>query len=317
MCTAVTYKGMDGYFGRNLDVVRGYGERVVIAPRNILLPMRRTRPLRSHYAMIGMAAVKEGYPLFFEAVNEKGIGMAGLNFPQNAHWFGFVEGKENVAPFELIPWILGQCADLAQVRALFADTNLIDFSFDRHLPLTPLHWMISDGRESLVLESVADGLKLYENPSGVLTNNPPFPYHCSNLCNYMGLHNGALVSRFHSALPLENYSFGMGALGLPGDFSSASRFVRAFFVKENSHSGEGERSCVHQVFHILASVAMPRGCVWTEDGFEYTRYACCCNLNRCIYYYRTYDNFKIQSVRLFDADLEGKNLYEYSVTGLG
>ena len=103
---------------------------------------------------------------------------------------------------------------------------------------------------------------------------------------------------------------------MPGDFSSASRFVRAFFVKENSVSDEDEKSNVNQFFHILSSVAMPKVCVWTKYGYEYTLYSSCCNADKGIYYYVTYDHIEINSVCMHDVDLEQSHLYTYAVKGL-
>ena len=316
MCTAISYKNKDAYFGRNLDLERGYGERVVITPRQFPFQMRHTAKLESHYAMIGMATVVEDYPLYYEATNEKGLSMAGLNFPGNAVYYDYDNEKENVAPFEFIPWILGQCDSVEQAKTLIRNMNLINVNFSDQLPLSPLHWMISDKKCSIVVESLQNGIEVYENPFEVLTNNPTFDYHRMNMSNYMGLHVGPADRKFREELPLNNYSLGMGAMGLPGDFSSASRFVRGFFVKENSVAKEEEKSSVNQFFHILNSVAMPKGCVWTKGGFEYTRYSSCCNADKGIYYYTTYHQLGFTSVNMHEVDLEKSHLYTYDVHGL-
>ena len=259
MCTAICYRSNASYFGRNLDLDRGYGEGVVITPRNYEINMRCEKPINSHYAMIGMATVVENYPLYYEATNENGLSMAGLNFPRNAVYHHFSAGKTNIAPFELVPWILAQCACVDEAKALLKKIYLVNIDFNEQLPLSPLHWMISDKKRSIVAEPLKDGLKIYDNPFEVLTNNPPFEYHCTNVSNYMGLSTGHAASRFDKRIPVENYSLGLGALGLPGDYSSASRFIRALFVKENSVSERNEKSNVNQFFHILNSVAMPKG----------------------------------------------------------
>lgn len=310
MCTAVCYRNNTSYFGRNLDLDRGYGERVVITPRNYEIKMRCEKDITSHYAMIGMACVADDFPLYFEATNEKGLSIAGLNFPENAVYYDFAEEKYNVTPFEFIPWILAQCSCVDEVKALIDKMNLVNINFSEKLPLSPLHWMISDKEQSIVVEPLADGLKIYDDPFEVLTNNPPFDFHRTNVSNYMGLSVGSASSQFKDDIPMKNYSLGMGAIGLPGDFSSASRFVRALFVKENSVSDNDEKSNVNQFFHILNSVAMPKGCVLTEQGFEYTRYSSCCNVERGIYYYITYDDFKIHTVDMHEADLDGAELSE-------
>ena len=266
--------------------------------------------------MIGMATVVEDYPLYYEATNENGLSMAGLNFPENAVYFGFAEEKDNITPFELIPWILAQCACVDEAKALLAKINLINIDFNEQLPLSPLHWMISDKKCSIVAEPLKDGLRIYDNPFEVLTNNPPFEYHCTNVSNYMGLSAGLASSQFGKRIPMKNYSLGMGALGLPGDYSSASRFIKALFVKENSVSEHNEKSIVNQFFHILNSVAMPKGCVRVAEGFAYTRYSSCCNADSGIYYYTTYDHLEITSINMHGVDLDRSRLFTYDVKGL-
>ena len=313
MCTAVCYRRNASYFGRNLDLHCGYGECAVITPRNFEIKMRCEKPIKSHYAMIGMACVADNFPLYYEATNECGLCMAGLNFPENAVYYDFEKGKDNVTPFEFIPWILAQCACIEEAKALLAKINLINIAFSEQLPLSPLHWMISDKNHSIAVEPLKDGLKIYENPFEILTNNPPFEFHRTNASHYMGLSIGQATSRFRKGIPVESYSLGMGALGLPGDFSSASRFIRALFVKENSVSEHSEESNVNQFFHILNSVAMPKGCVLADEGFEYTRYSSCCNADKGIYYYTTYDHPAIRSIHMSSVDLNQSRLYTYGV----
>ena len=316
MCTAISFRTKDHYFGRNLDLEKGYQESVVITPRNYPFQLRCEETMFTHYAMIGMATVVNDFPLYYEATNECGVSMAGLHFPDNAYYGGAEAGKIHITPFEFVPWILGRCAKISEVKKVLEQMQLVAVNFSEQLPLSPLHWMISDRECSIVVESVKDGLKVYDNPFEVLTNNPPFEYHLMNLNNYMGLSVGPLITQFSDKLPLHNYSLGMGAMGLPGDYSSVSRFVRAFFVKENSITEAEEQTSVHQFFHILNAVAMPKGCVWTNNGYEYTRYSSCCNTEKGIYYYTTYDNFAIQSVSMCEEDLDGEKLRIYPVEEL-
>jgi len=316
MCTAVCYRSNFSYFGRNLDIDRGYGEGVVITPRNYEIKMRCEKPIKSHYAMIGMACIVDDFPLYYEATNEKGLSMAALNFPENAAYYHFAEGRDNVAPFELIHWILAQCACIGEAKVLLEKINLVNLNFSEQLPLSPLHWMISDKKCSIAAEPLKDGLKIYDDPFEVLTNNPPFEYHYTNVSNYMGLSAGGATSQFGKRIPVKNYSLGMGALGLPGDYSSASRFIKALFVKENSVSEHNEKSNVNQFFHILNSVAMPKGCVRSSESFEYTRYSSCCNADSGIYYYTTYDELEIRAINMHDVDLNKSCLYSYVVKGL-
>lgn len=323
MCTAVSYRTKDHYFGRNLDLEFCYRETITIMPRNFPFQYRRVEKVDfgteakgavpgKQYAMIGMATVVDDYPLFYEATNEKGLSMAGLNFPDNAEYKEEVKGKDNVTPFEFIPWILGQCATVAQARQKLGCINLVKIHFSEELPLAPLHWMISDREESITVESVKEGLRVYDNPVGVLTNNPPFDMQMFNLNNYMNLSNEQPKNRFSEKVNLQTYSRGMGAMGLPGDLSSASRFVRAAFTKLNSVSGASESESISQFFHILGSVAQQRGCVHMGDGeYEITIYSSCCNTDKGIYYYTTYENSQITGVDMHKEDLDGDRLICY------
>ncbi|MBE6915699.1 MAG: choloylglycine hydrolase family protein [Ruminococcaceae bacterium] len=312
MCTAITYKTRDCYFGRNLDMECSFGEHVTVTPRNFRFRFRKMGEIDRHFAMIGMAHIAKGYPLYYDATNEKGLSMAGLNFPDNADYKPYRDGKDNVAPFELIPWVLGQCATVSDAETLLGRINLYHENFSEKLPLTPLHWLISDGERSLTLEAVKSGVKLYHNPVGVLTNNPPFEQQLFQLNNYMRLSARTPENIFCGDLDLKAYSRGMGGLGLPGDASSMSRFVRAVFVKKNSVSNDTESASVSQFFHILKSVEMQRGCVELGDGvYEFTRYSSCCNTDRGIYYYTTYENNGIHAVNLHRENLQGSELIAY------
>ncbi len=315
MCTAATYQTKDFYFGRNLDYEFPYGEEVTVTPRNYPFRFRHMPELTRHYAMVGMAHVQEGYPLYYDAVNEKGLCIAGLNFVGNAVYGKSQEGKDNVAQFELIPWLLGKCGSVKEAKALLDRIQITDTPFSPQLPIGQLHWLLADREDCLVLESMADGLHVYENPVGVLTNNPPFPMQLFALRNYAALSPDTPENRFAPALDLAPYSRGMGAMGLPGDLSSQSRFVRAAFTRMNARSGEGEGESVSQFFHILGSVEQQRGCCHLEgDKYEITLYSSCCNADRGIYYYTTYENSRISAVDLHRTELESRDLSRYPLT---
>ena len=312
MCTAATYKTNDFYFGRTLDYEFSYGDEVTITPRNYTFHFRKTGTLESHYAMIGMAYIAGNYPLYYDAVNEKGLGIAGLNFVGNADYKKEVNDKDNVAQFEFIPWILSQCATVKEAIASIERLNLIDEPFSKELPLAQLHWLIADRNEAITVESVNDGIHIYPNPVGVMTNNPPFDAQMFALNNYMHLSPKSPQNSFSDKLPLHTYSRGMGALGLPGDLSSQSRFIRVAFTKMNSVSGSSENESVSQFFHILGSVDQQRGCCDVGEGkYEITLYTSCCNTDKGIYYYTTYENHQITAVNMHNENLDGKNLIRY------
>ena len=312
MCTAVTYKTNDFYFGRTLDYEYSYMEEVTITPRNYQFKFNEKEAINTHYAIIGMAYVAEDYPLYYEAINEKGLGIAGLNFVGNAHYNDPIEGKDNIAQFEFIPWILSQCETVKEAKKLIEKINITNTPFNKQLPLAQLHWIIADQNESITVESVQEGIKIYKNPVGVLTNNPTFDKQLFALNNYINLSNKTPENKFATDLELNKYSRGMGAIGLPGDLSSQSRFVRASFVKMNSVSAEGENESVSQFFHILNSVDQQRGCCQLEDGkYEITIYTSCCNASKGIYYYTTYYNHQITAVDMHKEDLNMNKLIRY------
>ena len=297
MCTAITYKTKDFYFGRTLDYEISYGDEVTITPRNYEFNFRHKQNIKNHYAIIGMAYVTENYPLYYEAVNEKGLGIAGLNFVGNAQYNKKIKGKDNITQFEFIPWILSQSTTVKEAKKLIEKINFLDEPFSTNLPLAQLHWIISDSIESITVEAVKDGIKIYENPVGVLTNNPTFDKQMFELNNYMNLSTKSPKNTFAKSLNLEKYSRGMGAIGLPGDLSSQSRFIRAAFVKMNSVSN---------------SVEQQRGCCELDDGiFEITIYTSCCNASKGIYYYTTYDNHQITAIDMHKENLNSENLIRY------
>lgn len=306
MCTAVTYQTRDHYFGRNLDLEYSYQEAVTVTPRNYPFRFRAAVDQDRHYAMIGMATVIQGVPLYYEATNEKGLSMAGLNFPGNAFYQSPSDDGTNIAPFEFIPYILGQCETVDEVMERLSNLRLVNIPFSNDLPLTPLHWIIADAQQAITVEPMANGLHIHDNPVGVLTNNPPFDFHMYNLRNHLNLSAQPATNRFTAVFDLQPFSNGMGGLGLPGDFSSASRFIKAAFVKLNSVCGHSEEESVNQFFHILSSVSMPRGSiVMRPDEYEITLYSCCCNTDKGIYYYTTYENRSITGIDMHREDLDG------------
>ena len=308
MCTAISFKADNHYFGRNLDLEFCYNERVTITPRNYTFKFRKTDAINSHYAIIGVATVEENYPLYYDATNEKGLSIAGLNFPENAFYSETDDTKINIAPFELIPYILSQCKTVEETKALLKKINLAEIHFSKEFRLSPLHWIIADKTQSITLESVKEGMKVYDNPVGVLTNNPGFDMQMFNLNNYMSLSKEAPKNSFSDKLNLKIYSRGMGAMGLPGDLSSQSRFVKAVFTKYNSV----KENSLTQFFHILHSVEQQKGCVLADNNkYEYTMYTSSCNTDKGIYYYTTYENHSITAVDMHRENLDAKEIITY------
>lgn len=336
MCTAAAYQTNDHYFGRNLDYDISYGEEVCITPRNFPFTFRYTSTINSHYAIIGIAYVPQlantstgealdstnstinpnEYPLYYDAINEKGLGIAGLNFVGNATYYQPIDGQDNIAQFELIPWILSQCATIDEAKVLFSRINLTDTPFNNQLPVAELHWILSDTTGTcVVVESVSNGLKIHDNPIGILTNNPPFDKQLLQLSNYQHLSAQDPENKFAPDIKFNTYSRGMGGIGLPGDLSSESRFAKAAFTKLNSlPTRDDELSSVSQFFHILGSVDQQNGCCDLGDHrYEHTLYTSCYNLEQGIFYYTTYNNHQISATKLHNADLNATTLTHHPI----
>ncbi len=317
MCTSIVYKTKDAYFGRNLDLEYSYNETITISPRKFPFHFRAAETIESHYAIIGVAYVvpdqqKQDYPLYYDAINEKGLGISGLLFAGNAFYFKKIEDKDNIAPFEFIPWVLSQCANVEEAKQLISKMNFYNESFSAELPLSELHWLVADDTSSITVESTRNGLQIYENPIDVLTNNPPFPAQLFNLNNYAELNPADPKNTFAPTLRLSKYSHGLGTHNLPGGMDSQSRFIRAAFTKMHAKSEEDELSSISQYFHILENVAQPRGTNEVAKGeYEITVYSSGYNLNKGICYYTCYDNHQISAIDMHQVKLDSKKLISY------
>lgn len=309
MCTAIAYRGRSFCFGRNMDYEYGFGERIVIMPRNYKLTVSNGEVIFDRFAMIGTAVVDNEYPLYFDAMNEKGLCIAGLNFVGNAVYFGEKAEKYNIAQYELIPMLLAQCASISDLRQLLKKINITNKPFSEQYAPAQLHWLAADKENCIVIESTAEGLKVYDNPIGVLTNNPPFPIQYASLEEYR--HLSPKNSKSDDSVCKRDYSRGMGTNGLPGGLSSQARFIRGAFMNTHSELG-GACSDVQQVFHILDTVKQVRGCCVTETGeLEYTIYSSCCNADEGSYSVVTYGDRQIKEYNLNSVDLSSDGLYIY------
>ena len=299
MCTSIALHLDRFYFGRNLDLEYDFGDGVVLMPRSYPLKLREGRIVARHFAAFGMGIIKDGFPLLAEGANEAGVCIAGLNFRGNARYTSFkAEGRLNLAPFELIPFLLAKCPTAEDAMEQFSKINLVDVHFDDRTPNTPLHFHLADRERSYALEFTKEGAFAYEDPYGVLTNNPPFSYHRQNAEMYMHLSN---------LQPKEEGLFtgGVGGIGLPGDYTSPSRFIKAAWLVKMQDGCKDLSYC--DVLSTLNAVAPPRRAVITEDGKEhYTRYSCCIDTEELVYYCKRHtsaDTVKIKIRReLFDTD---------------
>lgn len=288
MCTAIRYGAAMPFFGRTLDYHRSFGETVTVMPRRYPLVWVEGGREDAHYSVIGMTAdlnFSGGYPLFYDGVNEKGLAMAGLNFTQSAVYVGAHEGKRGVAVHEVIPYILGKCASVDEAREALSDVRITDvpfgFSNGKKMPSARLHWMLADQKESMVVESVREGLMCYPNPVGVLANEPPFPVQL------------AAREKRSEKEPL------------PMDFSSPSRFLRgsAALAEALDDSREGG---AEDFFRIMAAVSLPWEGTLRQNGVRwFTLYTCCMALTEGRYLCAPRGTAHVLSAALSEENVDG------------
>lgn len=304
MCTAVSINFDGLYFGRTMDIEFDFDGRIVTAPRRFFFCEKNAEGLSDHYAVTGMAHVVDGYPLFADAFNEAGLCMAALSFPQTAKYFDTCSDfSVNLSPFELIPHILGKCANVAEAREQLGKIRLVNIPFSKDVPNTPLHWIVTDKSGSIAVEPTEKGLAIYENKSGVLTNEPPFPFHEKNIMQYSHLTANSIYDN--------GLGYGTGAVGLSGDWSSPSRFVKADFLRRNIEISRSatQSECVDCFFSLLGAVSVPRGAVRASNGKpHFTQYSCCMDVQNGIYYCKTYGKVSVSVYPVSKRLTEGFDL---------
>ena len=313
MCTSIRFN--ERLFGRTFDYERSYGEELIVAPRGRM----KIGEAENRYAVMGIGVIVGETPLYFDGVNEWGLCAAALNFPQYAVYGVGKNARAGVSSAHLISLILGFCRSCEEARDMLSHISISVAGADEKTPPTPLHWMLSDPRSSLVVEPLASGLSVRDNPVGVLTNSPRFDYHLARLADLTALSPRNPLAK--NAAPL--YSRGMGAIGLPGDFSSSSRFLRAAFLKEccdctSGGGGQNKADCtsggVGQAFDILSSVAIPRGAVLSDGGEAvFTRYSALMDMDSPTYYLTTAACRTVRKATLTDSLCEGEHIVKFPI----
>ncbi|QCB94785.1 choloylglycine hydrolase [Cellulomonas shaoxiangyii] len=312
MCTGIRFSDGSGnlYLARNLDWTSGYGERVVVTPTGFVptSPFGAVPSIR--HATIGMGIVEEGTPLYFDCGNDAGLAVAGLNFPGYASYApGPVDGKTNVAAYEFPLWVASQFASVDEVQAALKDVAIVDKPINEKYPSSLLHWIIGDATRAIVVEHTSDGMHVFDDDVDVLANQPGFAWHHENLRNYLNT-----SPEFPEATELGRASltpFGSGShmRGVPGDYYSPSRFVRAAYVNEHYPTKASEEENVSRAFHTLQQVAMVDGCAAMGSGeFEKTIYTGLFSSRTNTYYWNTYDDPAIHSESLADHSPDGTEL---------
>ncbi|MFI3251767.1 MAG: choloylglycine hydrolase [bacterium] len=313
MCTALTLKTTDEkhLFGRTMDLEYNFNQSIIFIPRNYTSINKHTNlECTNKYAILGMGTVFNGFPTFSDVMNEKGLACAGLNFPRHAYYYKEeVMGKINIPVYNFLLHIVSNYSSVKEFKKDVNKIALIDEEIFTNVACATLHFIVTDKTgASIVIEQTKKGLNVYDNSVGVLTNSPTFDYHMMNLSNYTNISYNLSKPITFSKTKITPHGQGNSLLGIPGDISPASRFVRTVILKDGTI-----KNCkninVPQYFHIMNSVSMVDGVARIKAGLNnITQYTSCMNIDDGIYYYNTYQNYSIMKIDMHKEDLDGKEI---------
>lgn len=312
MCTSIRFTDGNGhvYLARNLDWTSGYGERVVITPTGFAVRSPYGAVADIKHAVIGMGIVEQDTPLYFDCGNDVGPAVAGLNFPGYAEYAaGPKEGATNVAAFEFPLWVVSQFASVEEVENALSDVVIVDRPINDKYPSSLLHWIIGDATRAIVVEQTADGLHVFDDDVDVLANQPGFLWHHENLRNFLNTSPDLPQESVLVRARLTPFGSGSHMRGIPGDYYSPSRFVRAAYANAHYPEQSTEDDNVSRAFHTLQQVAMVDGSAAMGSGeFEKTIYTGLFSSATTTYYWQGYDDSSIRRVRLADHQPAGTDL---------
>lgn len=273
MCTSLKYKNC---MGRNFDYEISYKETI-------------RQYNKEQYNIVGIATdIIEEYPLYYDAMNEHGLCMAGLNFEGNAYYYNDDNG---IPPWELMVKILGNCKDVCEAKEYLKNIRIIDKQYNDEMPNSSLHWFICDKDSSITVEQTKkEGLQVYDNKNDVLTNNPPLPKQ--EKFAKVSKYNKLLRKILEKVLPSEYSTRGLDTYGVPGDLTSMGRYQRAVYYKDKLLNTNNNFHNVAQTFHLLDSVSQIYGATPINGKFEYTIYEVVYDMENLKIYVKIYDTFK-------------------------
>lgn len=307
MCTAIR---IGDCFGRNLDLDYSFNQNVIFIPAKFNIKYNYVTDNISPNKVLGMGIVIDNYPLLSDGFNQFGLAGAGLNFPNNAKFFPYDKHKINISPYELLPYILRNFKSVKEVKSYLNKVNFLDKSFSNTLPLAPLHYIFADKNESIVVESSYKGLVIYDNQFDVLTNNPDFEYHKNNANRYLNLTNQYPTNKIPN-LKLEADSVGFGSMGLLGDYSSSSRFIKAFYLAKFVNLPKEDSKKIATFINCLTSLSFIQGvCKSVKGEFERTLYSSCMDLTNLTYSYKTECGLSIHSINMDEPSLDSLKIYD-------
>lgn len=315
MCSGIRFVDDRGkmYAGRNLDWECGYGQAVTITPRNYERAYAFEAPARG-YAVIGTCIVVDDAPLYFDCGNEKGVYIAGLNFPGYAEYEkDALPAKTNIAAYEFPLWVASNFASVDEIEVALKDVAIVGKRVNDRYPVSLLHFLICDDERSIVVEYMADGMHIHHNAVDVLTNQPTFDWHLEHLRSYLNLSSEFTPTVNWGGAGLAPYGSGEQLVGLPGSNYSPDRFVRVAYYNTHYPAQTGETANVVRLFRTLGSVEQFLGGGKMEDGnYEYTVYTGGFSAASNTYYMSLYEDPSIKSYPLDATALDGTELYTFA-----
>ncbi|MFW7432622.1 choloylglycine hydrolase family protein [Vagococcus carniphilus] len=301
MCTSIVYenKANNFFLARTMDFSFPLGGSPIFIPKDYTFYADNdSKNFDVQYSFVGSGRHIEDY-LFADGVNEEGLGVASLYFSDDANYTALDDEAEHfLAPHDVVAWLLSSFKTVVEVKKGIASQTIKAEECSVIGNVLPLHWIVSDQKgETIVIEPTKAGLIIYDNPVKVMTNSPDFSWHLTNLNQYNQLSNTTLKeSSYHQFLAKGNGA-GSGALGLPGDYTSISRFVRTAFISEHIEKVSGFEESINVITRLLSSVFIPKGIKKKENGKDdYTQFVSYMALNDCSYvinYYETNQLFKV------------------------
>ncbi len=326
-CTGIRIKPKDGsiIYGRTMEFAADLESNVIVIPRGksyVGTAPDNQSGLHWHmqYAVAGTNGL--GMPHIVDGLNEAGLAVGLFYFPSYAKYQTVEPSQVDraLAPWELGTFLLGTCSDVPQAIAAAKRIRVAEVVQEQFGFVPPCHFIAHDAAgHCAVLEFVNGELTVHTNPRGVITNSPTFDWHLTNLRNFINLSAVNVPPVELTGDTLQNLGQGTGMLGLPGDFSPPSRFVRAVAFSQTAVPVETAHEGILQAFHILNQFDIPKGIARSvENGKEtidYTLWTAACDLADLQYYFRTFDDSRIRMVDLRNLDLDTADIATYSMGG--
>tara|TARA_R100000027_G_scaffold18279_2_gene13130 strand:+ start:6935 stop:7897 length:963 start_codon:yes stop_codon:yes gene_type:complete len=267
---------------------------------------------KSDYAVIGMAALNQDFVV--DGINEKGLVGGILYFPGFAEYTSpdEADASKAVAPWEFLTWALGTCSSVEEIKAKIDEVQVIGLKVPGPNFIPPFHYTFHDAEgKSIVIEPTGGELKVFDNPFGVMTNSPTFDWHLTNMRNYVKLSPENVDSFTVKGTKVDSFGQGSGWLGIPGDPTPPSRFIRALAFSMTPEPEPSGIKSVRLAEHVMNNFDIPYGSIRPagkpkKGEFDYTQWTAIVDIENRLYYIKTYNNQMLQSISFDDFDLEGE-----------